>query len=107
MTIKSPFQPRYGAGVAVAPAAASATSTLGLGNKTLRVRNTGATNIMFFRTGRAADGAVVATSADMPVSPGETVYVEKFQDHDTVAYISAAGTTAQIISGEGGMAAGS
>lgn len=99
MTIRSPFRPHYTTGINVSPAVASASSTLSKGDKSLRVRNTGATNIMYFRTG---EGATTATAADMPVSPGETVIVEKPMDHDTVAYISAVGTTATIIPGEGG-----
>lgn len=102
MTIRSPFRPHYGTNQNPSPAAASATITIGRGDKTLRVRNTGATNVMYFRTGQAANGAVTATAADMPVYPGEAVYIEKPQDDDTVATISAAGTTASIMSGEGG-----
>lgn len=102
MTIRSPFQPTYGSNQNPSPAAGSATITIGKGNKTLRVRNTGATNVMYFRTGQASLGTVTATSADMPVYPGEVVYIEKPQDHDTVATISAAGTTASIMAGEGG-----
>lgn len=102
MTIRSPFKPHYGTNHQAAPAAASASITVGKGDKTIRVRNTGATNMMYFRTGLAFDGAVTATVADVPVAPGETVYIEKPQDHDTLAHISAAGTTAEIMSGEGG-----
>lgn len=102
MTIRSPFKPHYGSNQVVSPAVASASITIGQGDKTIRVRNTGAANVMYFRTGLAFDGAVTATTADVPVSPGETVYIEKPQDHDTLATISALGTTADIMSGEGG-----
>jgi hypothetical protein len=102
MTIRSPFRPHYGTNQNPSPAAASATITIGKGDKTLRVCNTGATNVMYFRTGQASNGAVTATAADLPVYPGEAVYIEKPQDDDTVATISAAGTTASIMSGEGG-----
>lgn len=107
MTIHSSFQPHYGSTQTVTPAAASATITIGKGNKTIRVHNAGATNPGFFRTGLASDGTVTATAADMPVYPGETVYIEKPQDHDTLAHISAAGTTFVITSGEGGVGSGS
>lgn len=102
MTIRAPFKPHYGSTQNVSPAAASAAITIGQGEKTIRVRNTGATNIMYFRTGLASAGTVIATAADMPVAPGESVYIEKPQDHDTLAHISADGTTASITSGEGG-----
>lgn len=102
MTVRSPFKPHYGSNQGVSPAAASASITIGRGDKTIRVRNTGATNPLYFRTGLSTDGTVTATAADVPVYPSETVYIEKPQDHDTLATISAAGTTASIMSGEGG-----
>jgi len=102
MTIRSAFQPTYGSTQSVSPAAASATITIGAGNKTIRIRNTGATNPMFFRTGKAADGTVTATASDAPVYPGEVLNIEKPQDHDTLAHISAAGTTSVVTAGEGG-----
>jgi hypothetical protein len=102
MTIRAPFKPHFGSNQNPSPAAASASITIGGGDKTLRIRNTGATNVMYFRTGQLSNGAVVATTADMPVYPGESVYIEKPQDDDTVATISALGTTASIMSGEGG-----
>lgn len=102
MTIRAPFKPHYGSNQVVSPGAASAEITIGKGDKTIRIRNTGSTNPMFFRTGNSANGTVTATTADVPVSPGETVYIEKPQDDDKLAHISAAGTTANIMSGEGG-----
>lgn len=103
MTVRSAFQPRYGSTQSISPTAASTSITIGGTNKTIRVRNTGAVNPMFFRTGQASDGAVIATAADMPVYPGEVLNIEKPQDHDTLAHISAAGTTAVVTAGEGGM----
>lgn len=107
MSLNSPFQPKYGSTQTVTPAAGSAVITIGAGVKTIRVRNAGTTNPGFFRTGVAADGPVTATAADMPVYPGETVYIEKSQDHDTLAHISAAGTTFVVTAGEGGVGSGS
>lgn len=107
MTIHSSFLPKYGATQTFSPASTSAVITVGLGSKTLRLRNTGATNPMFVRTGRTADATVVATAADMPLYPGEVVYIGKDQDHDTLAFISASGTTATVTPGEGGMGSGS
>jgi hypothetical protein len=106
MTAKTNFQPKYGSTQSITPAAASAPITIGAGNRVLRVKNTGATNPMQFRTGKASDGTVTATAADMPVYPGEVVYIEKPADHDTVATISAAGTTAVVTAGEGGVGSG-
>lgn len=102
MTVRAPFLPRYGSNQSVSPAAASAVITIGKGNKTIRAVNTGATNVMHFRTGKASDGTVTATAADVCVLPGKEIDIEKPEDHDTLAYISAAGTTAQFMAGEGG-----
>lgn len=106
MTIQSNFQPQYGSGQTFSPAAGSAQITVGKGARTLRVKNTGATNVMQFRTGNSVNGTITATAADMQVSPGEVVYIAKPPEHDTLASISASGTTAHVIAGEGGMGSG-
>jgi hypothetical protein len=106
MTINSNFRPQYGSTQSVSPAAASAQVTIGKGSKTMRVKNTGATNPMFFRIGSSANGTVTATAADMPVYPGEVVYVAKDESFDVLAHISAAGTTAVITQGDGGVGSG-
>ena len=99
MTIRSPFKPHYGTCQAVTAAAGSASITIGKGDKTLKILNTGS-NIAFFRVGA---GATTATSADCPIVSGTLCYIEKATDDDTFAYISAVGTTLQIMSGEGGL----
>ena len=100
MTIRSPFKPHYGTTQTFNPASSSATITIGRGDKSLRLINTGA-NICFFRTGPAASIAA-ATAADCPVAAGQTLIIEKAQDDDTLAHISATGTTLVVTSGEGG-----
>lgn len=101
MTIRAPFKPHYGTNQVVTPAAASASITIGKGDKSIRVCNTGA-NVGYFRTGLASNGTVTATAADVAVPSGQSLVIEKDQDHDTLAHISAAGTTFQVMSGEGG-----
>lgn len=101
MTVRAPFKPRYGSNQVVTPAAVSASITIGKNDKSIRVVNTGA-NIGYFRTGQVSDGSVTATTADVPVASGQSIIIEKPQDHDTLAHISAAGTTFQVMSGEGG-----
>lgn len=101
MTIRAPFKPHYGSNQIVTPAAASAdASALFKGDKSVRVRNTGA-NIGYFRITASGDTSA-ATTADMAVASGEVIVVEKDQDHTRMATISAAGTTFQIMTGEGG-----
>jgi hypothetical protein len=102
MTALAPFKPHYGTNQVVTPAAASAAITIGKGDKSIRVCNSGAA-IGYFRTGIAADGTVTATAADVPVLAGTCLVIEKPQDHDTLAHISATGTTFQVASGEGGI----
>ena len=98
--IHSPFIPFRGSNIVVSPAAASAASTIGKGNKSIRFVNSGA-NICYVRVGDAVSAAT-ATTADIPVLPNTSVILGKFQDDDTVSYISAAGTTLNIQPGEGG-----
>ena len=98
MTLHTPFQPRQGANAVVSPAASSAESTIGKGNKSIRFSNSGA-NICYVRVGT---GTQTATTADMPVLSGESIVIEKAEAADTVAYISASGTTLNIQPGEGG-----
>jgi hypothetical protein len=107
MTIHSNFRPQYGSTQNVAPAAASATITIGKGCKTIRVRNTGATNVGYFRVFNSTAGAQNAVASDMPVYPGEVVYVAKDDQFDSLAHISAAGTTFAVTAGDGGVGCGS
>ena len=102
MASNTAFRPHYGTNKVVAPAVASATTTIDPVDKSVMVVNSGAA-IGYFRTGKVADGAVVATTADCPVANGTYLTIEKPDGHDTIAYISATGTTFQIITGEGGV----
>jgi len=102
MTALAPFKPHFGTNQVLTPAAASAAVAIGFGDKSVRVCNSGAA-VGYFRTGVAAAGTVTATAADVPVLPGESLVIEKPQDHDTLAHISATGTTFQVMSGEGGI----
>lgn len=99
MTALAPFKPHFGSNQIVTPAAASASVTIGFGDKSIRVCNTGA-NIGYFRTG---SGVTTATTGDVAMPSGAILIIEKPDDHDTLAYISAAGTTFQVMSGEGGI----
>ena len=98
MTIKSPFMPTRGANQVVTPAAASASVTVNSQAKSVRLVNSG-TNICYVRIGQ---GAQTATTADTPVLPNSALMLQKQMDDTTIAYISAAGTTLNIQTGEGG-----
>jgi hypothetical protein len=108
MTIHSNFTPKNGSRQNVTASNTSAAITIGVGCKTLRVKNTGATNPVAVRTGVASDGTVTAdANKDLNLYPGEVIYIAKPQDHDTLAYVSASGATLEVIAGEGGMGSGS
>lgn len=98
MTIRAPFQPRRGVNLVATPAAASASVSLDSQAKSVRLVNAGL-NICHVRIG---SGAQTATTADMPVRPNSEIVVQKGDGDDTLAHISALGTTLHIQTGEGG-----
>lgn len=98
MTLR-PFNPHRGANQVVTPAAASASVSVNANAKALRLVNSGA-GICHVRIGT---GAQTATTADIPIRTGSEVIITKAEGEDTVAYISAAGTTLHIQDGEGGV----
>jgi hypothetical protein len=104
MTIRAPFQGIRGANQVVTPAATSAAVTLtkdGALAKSVRLVNSGA-NICYVRVGTATSAAT-ATTADTPIRAGSDLIVQKAEGEDTVAHISATGTTLNIQPGEGGV----
>jgi hypothetical protein len=99
MSILAPFQPRRGVNLTATPAASSASVALDSQAKSVRLVNNGA-NVCFVRIGA---GAQTATTADMPVRAGSEIIVSKGDGDDTLAHISATGTTLYIQTGEGGI----
>lgn len=103
MTAKQPFSPHYGSNQVLTAGAASASVGIDRDNKQVRVVNTGA-NIGYFRTYDSTDtatGAGTASTADVPVPAGMATTITKGMRHDRLAYISAAGTTLEVMTGEG------
>lgn len=106
MSSHTPFKPHYGTNQVVTPAAGAATISLNATDKSVRVVNTGA-NKGYFRIGTvAAITAQAATVADCPVAAGQSVVVEKAEGEDNLSHISAAGTTFEVMTGEGGVGSG-
>jgi hypothetical protein len=97
MTINAPFCPAYTQGQTVSPGAAAASITIGLGAKNLCLTNTGS-NVCYVRVGAAG---IEATAADYPVLGGAQVVLSKDEQHGTLSYISASGTTLHVLPGEG------
>lgn len=98
MTIRSPFMPRRGTNQVTTPGAASASVSIDADAKSVRLVNSGA-NICHVRIGT---GAQTASTADTPVLAGTAVIVQKQMGDDTLAHISASGTTLHVQTGEGG-----
>lgn len=99
MTVRAPFNPNRGGNQVTTPGAASGSVTINAISKSVRLVNSGA-NICHVRIGA---GAQTATTADLPIRAGSEVIVSKGEGEDTLAHISAAGTTLHIQPGEGGV----
>jgi hypothetical protein len=92
-----PFNPAYGSGQVVAPAAAAAAvANLNKGDQSVVVTNIGA-NICYVRIADAGD----ATTADYALPSGAQVCLTKAPEQQRLSYISAAGTSLHIITGNG------
>lgn len=98
MAIKYAFNPAYGTGQNLTAGAASASVQVPAGPKSIRIVNTGTTNPAYVRIG---SGAQTASTADLLIMPNTIEVFTKDMDHTTVAYISASGTTLNMILGEG------
>lgn len=94
-----PFCPQYGSNQIVAPGAGSASVTINPTCQTVRLLNTGA-NICYVRIG---EGAQTASTADVPVRAASEVILRKGYGDNTLAHISAAGTTLHVQTGNGGV----
>ena len=97
MSVVNEFSQRLGSNQVVTPAAASATIALNQQDKAVRLVNSGA-NICFVRIG---DGA--ATTADIPVRANSEIIIRKSTEDTVLSHISAAGTTLNVATGEGGI----
>ncbi|MCY1400853.1 hypothetical protein D9M71_159570 [compost metagenome] len=99
MSMRAPFCPHSGSNQVVTPGAASASISINAVDKSVRLVNSGTTNICYVRIGT---GTQTATTADTPVLPLSSLIISKGDGEDTLAYISAAGTTLNVQTGEGG-----
>lgn len=100
MAVFAPFEGRKGANQNVSPGAASASISIDPAAKSVRLVNTGTTNVCHVRIGK---GAQTATTADLILRANSDLVVSKGEGEDTLAYISAAGTTLSVQTGEGGI----
>lgn len=93
-----PFSPKKGNNQSAGPSSSSNSKALSGQETAVRIVNYGA-NICFVRIGK---GAQTASTADTPVLAGTTIILAKASDDDTIAYVSASGTSIYIQLGEGG-----
>lgn len=100
MTIRAPFQPKRGANQVLTPTSSSDSVAIDPVAKSVRLVNSGATNICHVRIGQ---GKQIATTADMPILPGESIIVSKGDGDDNIGHISDSGTTLHVQTGEGGI----
>lgn len=100
MTAKRPIMPHYGTNQVLTAAAASASAAIDKNDEQVRITNTGA-NKAYVRTYNSAGGTQSATTADFCVNAGQTATITKGVDHNAIAYISAAGSSLEVITGEG------
>lgn len=97
MSTVNQFSQRLGSNQVVTPAAASATVTINRQDNAVRLVNSGA-NICYVRIGAGA-----ATTADIPVRANSEILIRKSTEETSLSHISAAGTTLNIATGEGGI----
>jgi hypothetical protein len=97
MAVRYAFNPAYGSGQNLTANATSQSVTIPAGTKSIRIVNTGS-NPAQVRIGK---GTQTATTADLHIMPNTIEIFTKDQDDTTVAYISALGTTLNIMLGEG------
>jgi hypothetical protein len=99
MSALQPFSPHYGTNQVLTAAAAAATANIDPVDKEVRIINNGA-NIAYIRISRN-DNVVAATTADLPILNGMSTTITKADGQDRLSYISALGTTLQVMTGEG------
>ena len=87
----------YTQGAVVTPAAGSANTEKGKGDAQVTFTHLSG-GLTYVRTGFSG---VVATTSDYPILPGTQVSLSKDIDHTHIAYLSAAGSSLHIITGNG------
>lgn len=98
MTIRAPFEPRRGTNQVAVVSGVSGSLSIDPEAKSVRLVNSGS-NLCHVRIG---EGAQTATTADMIVLANTSIVVQKSEGENTIAGISAAGTTLHVQTGEGG-----
>lgn len=100
MSAEQPFNPKYGSTQTLTANSSSQSATIDEAKscKQVRIVNPSAGALAYIRIG---SGTQTAAATDLPIEAGNIVTVTKAQDHDTIGYISASGTTLRVTLGEG------
>lgn len=97
MAALQPFAPQYDNGQTVTASGTSGSVNITANALNVCITNTGL-NIAYVKIGT---GTVTATANNFPIPAGAQRILTKSSIHDVIAYISASGTTLNIITGEG------
>jgi len=95
------FNPSYGTNQVLTAGAASLPATVNKDDDQVRIVNSGASKAYVRCYSSLTVPAPAATTADACVAAGQTSTFTKGQVNDRVAYISAGGTTLDLMTGNG------
>lgn len=102
--IPRPFSPQFGSNQSsVLGAAGNAALSVTRDCTTLYLYNSGAGDLYVAAYSSLASPAYVASAKDYPVPPGQTRIIFIGEVNDRVSVFSTAGTTAQVMAGDGGI----
>ncbi len=100
MSAKQPFSPHYGSNQVLTAGAAALIADIDASNMQVRIVNTGS-NIAYIRMYSSRAAAAVASTVDFAIPAGMSSVITKSLEQDRISYISALGTTLQLMTGEG------
>jgi GTP cyclohydrolase III len=95
-----PFNAQKGANQVLTANSSSQSVTVDADALSVRVVNSGTSNIAHVRIGK---GPQTATTSDTPIRANSEIVLSKASGDDTLAYISASGTTLHVQDGTGGV----
>lgn len=101
MAVHSPFVPHFGTNQILTAGASALFATIVKVDKSVRVVNSGA-QAAYFAIYDSTAQTYVASTKDVFLAAGQSIIVTSSMTQDSISYISASGTTLQVMTGEGG-----
>lgn len=102
--IPRPFSPQFSSNqISTLAAAGTAALSVTRDCTTINVYNSGAGDLYVAAYSSLASPAYVASNKDYPIPPGQSRIIFIGEVNDRVSIFSTAGTTAQVMAGDGGM----